>query len=455
MTMPDDLADGRPKTVLFCSQTFSPIGGVEEWLDQLCDGLDRKQWRPIVALVRGLKAHDPDRFRAAHPRLETVDIDGRGLPHESRVRAVMRCVQQIAPAIFVPLVVADAHLAAARLRHQSRRLRYLFTLHGNTVPQLLDARLLLPFSDLAVAPGALTVQLMGALGMPVERLRQVPNGARPVEHPQQKKPAGAPIRLGYVGRLTQGDKRVGDLVPFVQALAATGERFELTIAGDGPERASLVEALAPYPVTFLGALTPAQLYREVFPSLDVLLLFSESEAFGIAIIEAMQHGVVPVTSAFVGAASEAIVEGERTGFMFPVGDAVGAADAVRRLSRDPQLLASMSRAARKRVMGRYAWSRCVSGWSDALHACLDVPPRSVPAQPVRRQGAAGRLERLGIPPAWTDAARRLRRAAFGVPGGMVGGEEWPWAYGDGSAADVDAIAKLRIELDRAPEVQRA
>jgi glycosyltransferase involved in cell wall biosynthesis len=149
--------------------------------------------------------------------------------------------------------------------------------------------------------------------MPEDRLRYIPNGAREAVCPRVPREPGSPLRLGFVGRLADVDKRAGDLLPFVQALASSGEAFHLTIAGDGPERAKLAQALASYPATFLGARTSEQLFREVYPKLDVLLLFSESEAFGIALVEAMRHGVVPVSSRFVGCAAEAIAVHGDTG----------------------------------------------------------------------------------------------------------------------------------------------
>jgi glycosyltransferase involved in cell wall biosynthesis len=338
-------------TVLFCSQSATAIGGVENWLDQLCSGLDRRRWRPLVALVRGSKVHDPDSFRAAHPELETVEVDGRGLPQDSRVRAVMRCVRRVKPDIFIPLVVADAHEAAARLRAGGTSPKYLLTLHGNTPPQLLEAQEMIPYADFAVGPGALTCRLLAELGMPGERLRYIPNGARETTTTVVARTEGAPLRLGFVGRLADVDKRVRDMVPFVHALSASGTPYQLTVAGDGPERAALTEALAGFPVSFLGALDAEQLYREIYPRLDALLMFSESEAFGIALVEAMRHGVVPVSSAFVGCATEAIVVQEQTGLLFPVGDAVAAAACVERLVREPGLLERVSRNARDRVRG--------------------------------------------------------------------------------------------------------
>ena len=439
----------EPKTVLFCSQSASAIGGVENWLDQLCSGLDSSRWRPIVALVRGSKAHDPDRFRRSHPGLETVEVDGRGLPQDSRVRAVMRCVRRINPAIFIPLVVSDAHEAAARLRGEGSRSRYLLTLHGNTPPQLLEAREMISYADFAVAPGALTFRLLAALGMPADRLQYVPNGARERIADPQARAEGAPLRLGYVGRLTNADKRIRDIVPLVHLLHTSGVSFHLSIAGDGPERAALTEALAAYPVTFLGALSSDQLYREVYPVLDALLLFSESEAFGIALVEAMRHGVVPVSSAFVGCAAEKIVTDGSSGLLFPVGNALAAADCVERLVSETGLLTRLSAEGRRRVQGRYSWTSCIHEWNSALHLCLDLPTRVVPPRmPQAGRAGGGRLDRMGAHPGVVDALRRTRLRLFGASKAMHGGEEWPWTQLRHEPSELDLMRRLRESMDR-------
>jgi glycosyltransferase involved in cell wall biosynthesis len=437
------------RTILFCTQSASAIGGVENWLDQLCSGLDSNRWRPIVALVRGSRAHDPDRFRRSHPALETVEIDGRGLPQDSRVRAVMRCVRRVDPAVFIPLVVSDAHEAAARLRAAGTPTRYLLTLHGNTPPQLLEAREMIPYADFSVAPGALTFRLLAGLGMPPDRLRYIPNGARERIAEPRARVEGEPLRLGYVGRLADVDKRIRDIVPFVHGLHARGIPFHLSIAGDGPERSTLADALASYPVTFLGALSSDQLYREVYPALDALLLFSESEAFGIALVEAMRHGVVPVSSAFVGCVAEEIVADGSSGLLFPVGDSLAAVDCIERLAAQPGLLARVSAEGRRSVEGKFSWSGCIQEWNSALQRCMELPARAVPPRiPQAGRAGSGRLDRMGAHPGVVDALRRTRVRLFGVPEAMHGGEEWPWTQLRHQPSELDSMRRLRESLDQ-------
>lgn len=434
--------------VLFCNQTASPIGGVETWLDQLCARLDPARWRPIVALVRGASAHDPDRFRAHHPDLETVEIDGGGLPPDSRIRAVMRCVTRVEPQIFIPLVVSDAHRAACVLRSRSDRCRYLLNLQGNSPLQLVEASEHQNYADFAVVPGRLTGRLLQEAGMPRDRVRYIPNGASDVSRTRTLRHDNAPIRLCYAGRFAQEDKRVRDLVAIAQALQIRGVPFHLTIAGEGCERTFLERGLRDMPVTFRGSLDRQILFDTVYAESDVLLLTSVSESFGISIIEAMRHGVVPVTSQFSGLQAEGLVQPDVTGLVFPVGDAEQAAAQIEKLSSDQSLLDRLSAAARKMTESRFSWDCCIQGWDEALGEALEISPRQAPSgppPPVPRPIGWG--ERLRLPAGVLDTVRRARVGVLGVPDHMLHGEEWPWIYSHHEPSAIKRFERAAVSLD--------
>jgi len=435
------------KTVLICKSTTSIAGGVQTWLKQICAGLDRRHWRPVVALLRGGVANDAAAYRAAYPELETVEIDGRGLGSAARVRAVERCIQRVRPDVFVPLTAVDAHYAACAAKQSGVLPRYLLTIRGNVSAQIADAASSFAFADRAVCPGQLTCNLLEWSGLPAELIEHVPNGASPpVTMPVPRK-NGEPLRIGYVGRLTRGDKRVMDLVPLSQQLRAAKIPHQLMIVGEGPAGADLQSALGEHAV-FRGRMKAAEIYREIYPQLDALLLFSASEAFGIAAIEAMLHGVVPVSSRYLGHASEGFLQDQRTALLFDVGDAECAARHVARLAEDAALVARLSSAARV-AANHYSWSACVEGWASALERCIEGPRRCGTAAEVYRPQSKGRLDRFGVPPAAVDAIRALR---FRVrpPPGMRGGEEWPWISRRHSAQQLDAIEQAAVRLDRSP-----
>ncbi len=434
-----------PRTVLICKSTTSIAGGVQTWLQQLSAGLDRRRWRPIVALLRGGAANDAVAYRAAYPELETVEIDGRGLDAAARVRAVERCIRKVRPDIFVPLTAVDAHYAACAAKRSGILPRYLMTIRGNVAAQIADAADAFPFVDLAVCPGRLTCELLAWSGLPQELIQHVPNGAALPLMSSPARPPGAPLRIGYVGRLSRGDKRVTDLIPLSQHLRDSGVPHQLTVVGEGPAGADLRAALGGA-AEFRGRMTAQEIYREIYPHLDVLLLFSASEAFGIAAIEAMLHGVVPVSSRYLGHAAEGFLQHGRTAQLFDIGDAAEAAAQVATLAADPVLLQRLSAQARE-TAGRYSWPACVEGWTAALDRCMELPRRCGEAQEVFRPVSRGRLEALGLPAAVVDAARQLRYSLLGVPEGMRGGEEWPWISRRHAPERLSAIETAACNLD--------
>lgn len=82
---------------------------------------------------------------------------------------------------------------------------------------------------------------------------------------------------------------------------------------------------------------------------------AKQEVFGKAITESLACGT-PVVATNIGGISEQIREGE-TGFLVPVGDAVGMAEVVSRLLRDDPLRKRMGEAASRDVTERFSLDR--------------------------------------------------------------------------------------------------
>lgn len=443
--------------VLFFMHTHSPVGGVETWLDRACDHLAGRGFEPVVGLARGQVANSPERYRAHHPGLDTIEIDGRGLNREGRIRALQRGIDKVAPAIVLPLGIVDANDAVIRSKRAGRDVRLLGRAQGNLPPMLADLRSYRDWFDRVVCPGRLTRRMLVEwAGFAPERVLNIANGADAPVAAHTPRRADGVLRLGYVGRLSQPDKRVLDLVPLCHALDRLGVAFELVVAGDGPARAELAAGLAPFGgrVRMLGAQSHGALYREVFPALDVLVMTSASEAFGIVLVEALMHGVVPVSSRYHGFHSEGLVQDGVTGLSFEVGDMAAAAVAVQRLQAQPDLLGRMAERAQAHGAG-YGWQQSMARWEQALRELAAEPVLRAPAPPKGLPvDKPGRLERLGVPAAAVDALRRLRRATLG-PAVPAGGVEWPLYHRSHGAAELDAIrdALLRIDAPVAPSAE--
>jgi N-acetyl-alpha-D-glucosaminyl L-malate synthase BshA len=129
----------------------------------------------------------------------------------------------------------------------------------------------------------------------------------------------------------------------------------LYMVGDGPERGPAerlaIELDVESHVTFMGK---QDRIHELLPDMDVLLLPSELESFGLAALEAMACGVPPVATN-VGGVPELIANGV-DGFLEPVGDIAAQAACVVQLLSDSSLYEAMAAAARKTAESRFCSS---------------------------------------------------------------------------------------------------
>jgi glycosyltransferase involved in cell wall biosynthesis len=118
-------------------------------------------------------------------------------------------------------------------------------------------------------------------------------------------------------------------------------RLRLLLAGDGPGRA----ALGGNPRVLLpGYVENKALF---FAALDLFLMPSRSEGWGLAALEAMAHGV-PVIASRTGGLMEIIDDGEN-GCLVEPGDAGALAEAIAGAARDRKQLAEMGRQGRERA----------------------------------------------------------------------------------------------------------
>ncbi|MBY0504561.1 MAG: N-acetyl-alpha-D-glucosaminyl L-malate synthase BshA [Bryobacteraceae bacterium] len=146
-------------------------------------------------------------------------------------------------------------------------------------------------------------------------------------------------------------KRVLDCVRILAQVRESVDA-DLWMVGDGPDRVA-AERLA----RELGVEAHVRFWGKqdqiptLLPRAHVLLMPSEMESFGLAALEAMSCGLVPVATR-VGGVPELIDDG-RTGFLSAVGDVASQASAATRLLQDPALYATMAAAARHAAETRF------------------------------------------------------------------------------------------------------
>lgn len=184
------------------------------------------------------------------------------------------------------------------------------------------------------------------------RIEEIPYGIHfaPAQARPQRDPS-KPLRIIYVGRMIEEQKRVSRLVELVKTLAMRGISFEFTFVGSGPDLASSRDALKEFSnVRFLGDVKNSEI-ASILRLNDVFVLLSDYEGLPLSLIEAMGEGVVPLVSDLESGMRDVVIPDN--GIRVPVGDVAAAANSIASLALDPTRLASISAAASGFARSRY------------------------------------------------------------------------------------------------------
>ena len=169
------------------------------------------------------------------------------------------------------------------------------------------------------------------------------------------------VRLLAVGMMRAGDK-LDSYLALAEALIHLKDRadWSLVIIGDGPERAAVEAAFAPFGarVRFRGEVDGATL-AAFYAHADALVWPAVREAYGMALLEAQASGL-PVVAGDVGGVPD-IVRDEETGLVVPDGEWGAFARAVARLLDDRALRARLGRRAAETATGSMASPRQAPG----------------------------------------------------------------------------------------------
>lgn len=190
----------------------------------------------------------------------------------------------------------------------------------------------LPFGKLVVIPNAVEMSDFSDMPMPAEPHR--------------------PVRVGFIGRLDP-IKRIPDLLEAVRLL---GDDSRLEIFGEGSERSKL-EGIVERDglqsrVKFHGAIDRP---RTALAQIDLLVLPSAAEGFGLVLIEAMAAGV-PVVATNVQGIRDVVQDGQ-SGLLTPVASPRQLAGNILRLIEDSNLRRGLVAAGRADVAARFTWER--------------------------------------------------------------------------------------------------
>jgi phosphatidylinositol alpha 1,6-mannosyltransferase len=188
--------------------------------------------------------------------------------------------------------------------------------------------------------------------------------------PELRNRARGPFRIGYVGRLT-AEKNVRWLARLEQALLDMGRReFRIVVVGEGAEEKWLRKHLRQG--EFKGVLTGPELPR-VFANLDLLAFPSETDTFGLVVLEAFASGVPAVVMGRGG--PQYTVRHGRTGYI--ARDFNEFVTFTATLLDHPDLHSAMGVTARQQALTT-SWDSIFEGMYEAYEHCLCPGPVAEP-----------------------------------------------------------------------------
>jgi phosphatidylinositol alpha-mannosyltransferase len=271
----------------------------------------------------------------------------------------------------------------------------------------------------------------------------IPNGVDVDALPAAPKPPADELRLVFVGR---PEDRKG-LPVLLTAFEALIEHEDARLTVIGADRADvarhLVDPDSEERIEALGRVHGDELWRRLHEA-DLLCAPSlTGESFGMILTEAFAAGT-PVLASNIAGYADVVTDGE-DGILVPPADPQRLAEELQALSRDPERLERMGRAARESAQ-RYAWPTVAAAVERVYERAVSVPAPATRAERLNR--------RLGL----TTADGRDRVPARRIPSldpepaSAQGGHRTARRIGLGVAAALGLgltfIAAQRIGVDR-------
>ena len=173
--------------------------------------------------------------------------------------------------------------------------------------------------------------------------------------------------IGVVGRL-RSEKGHEFLFRAMAGVLQSFPSVRLLIVGDGPDKEKLKDIAVGLDIdkviVWAGAKTQEETFS-LYGIMDVVVVPSQFEGFGLTAAEAMAAGV-PVVATDVGGLRD-VVDRNSTGFLVPYDDARRLREAILRLLRDDTLAQKMGTEGEKKVARLFSLSTFEASMSAVYH----------------------------------------------------------------------------------------
>ena len=363
-----------PKIII--ATTEITTGGLGSYLRSLIDGLGDRGWEVhlLVANTQG------DHFSEVSKNIRCHDLSGVPLSPK-KVFMAAEIADGIDPDVILLNNCALMHYALPLVNHTTKAVAVLhsddprFYAIGSLFPRYL-------FRWVAPTPGVRNRFQPFLKKNLREKVRVIPHGVDGGKFYRTTSPKEQTMQVLFVGFL--GESKGADVLPGIfQKVAGEVPGATLNIVGKGPLESALKEEFRKRGlqerVSFHGPKSRDET-AALMRSSDILLLPTRLEGFGIAIVEAMMCGVVPVVSRLEGITDQ-LVEDGKSGILVSPGDVDGFSDAIKHLSHDRKTLGELSARASSFAADRFSLNTMLDRYESLFAEPVEgkLPRRSRPA----------------------------------------------------------------------------
>ncbi|MGD0351477.1 MAG: glycosyltransferase family 4 protein [Verrucomicrobiota bacterium] len=337
------------------------FGGATTFICNLAGELVRRNVPVMVVSPEKENAFASD-FQAAG--VKVVLHDDRRMIFEDRMDAMLKTLAEFRPTVVIGCLGESSYEI---LRYVPKNVYRMAVIQA-------DHKI---FYDAAIPYAGFMDAIVGVSTRIAERLEQMDAFCKVsklcllhgVSMPQVAEPrgrAGQPLRILYLGRIMDPQKRIYLFPKILTGLKKEGIPFQWIIAGEGDKRNELEQAMpssSSQQVMFIGTVPNAQV-PALLERHDIFLLASDAEGLPISLLEAMAHGVVPVVSDLASGIRDVV--DAANGMLVPVNNVEGYARAIIHLHEHREELAAKSAAARARVQNEFTVEAMTDRWLAAF-----------------------------------------------------------------------------------------
>ena len=227
-------------------------------------------------------------------------------------------------------------------------------------------------SDLCLAYGTRAAGELQRLGVAPTSIRCVPNAVPPGEPDTKRRRPHRPMRFLFVGQLIPRLGIAELLAAFLQLTEG-----ELYVAGDGPLRPLVTQAVQSGRVTYVGHVDRSALQR-LYADSDVLVLPSRYEVWGLVINEALEHGLPIIATEAVGAVDDLVLS-DVNGYVTRTGDVDELREAMARIADWDDIRWHSAATTGAEIAGRWSIDAAATAFVDACRIGVERgAPRKAP-----------------------------------------------------------------------------